>query len=195
MHLSLDASLSACRGDLSPAHLLREAHEHLVDQCPACRREWSAARAATGVEALFPLRASRQAGTLRPLPAERWRWRPSDLTARLELLSRLREERRRARADLARLLRLTPAERQAAFGTARTRLASPALAEMLLEASRERVGADPADAADLAGLASAVLARMPRKRQEAGWARDLGARASARRAEALRLAGAPAAAE
>jgi len=193
MHLSLDASLSVCRGELSPAHLLREAHRHLVEECPDCRREWSAAREATGAETLFPLRSSPGAGGLRPLPAERWRWRPSDLTARLELLSRLREERRRARADLARLLRQTPAGRQETFRTARTRFASPALAEMLLEASRERLPSDTADAANLAGLVPEVLARMPRRQQDAEWARTLAAQATAQRDEALRIAGAPAA--
>jgi len=190
VHLSLDTCLSACRGDLSPGRLLRAAHEHLVEQCPACRREWDVARQATGAEELFPVRRRRPAGAVRPLPKERWRWTPADLTDRLALLSRLREERRRARADLARLLRSTPERRRRAFRFARTRLASPALAEMLLEASRERLRSDPADAADLAGLVAAVLARMPRKRQEADWARDLDARASAQRAEALRVAGA-----
>jgi len=189
MHLSVEGCLCACRGELSSSLLLRSAHEHLLELCPACRREWEAAGRAGGADDLFPSPVPRRSGALRPLPRERWRWRPSDLTARVELLGRLREERRRARADLARLLPLTAEDRQRAFRNARTRLASPALAEMLLTASRERVRADPEDSADLAGLVHAVIARMPRSRQEAPWARNLDVRAIAHRANALRIAG------
>ena len=172
MHLNLEACLAVCRGELSPALLLRSLHEHLIEECPSCRREWLAAVEQTGVTELFPLRSPMARAGIRPLPADPRLISLADVEAREALLSRLLLERRDARKDLAKLLGETPDERRRRIARSKTRFRSPALAEMLVEESRSRESTDPGDAADLAALAPAVLDRVPDDRREA-WEADL----------------------
>jgi len=189
VHLTLETCLAVCRGELSPEVFLRAVHRHLVEVCAGCARQWRAARRVAGGAEPFPAR--RAAGDpleLRPLPAEHRLLRPAHLAARERLLGRLLRERRDARTELARLVAERPAARLRRFERARTGLASAALAEILIEASRERARTDPADAADLASLVPRVLDRAPGGNVEA-WARVLAARAEAHRANALRILG------
>lgn len=172
MHLNLEACLAVCRGEMSPALLLRSLHEHLIEECPDCRREWLAAVEQTGVAELFPLRSPMARAGLRPLPADPRLISLADVEAREALLSRLLLERRDARKDLAKLLDEIPAERRRRIARSKTRYRSPALAEMLVEESRSRESTDPADAADLARLAKVVLDRVPDDRR-AAWKADL----------------------
>ena len=189
MHLTLETCLAVCRGELSPEVFLRSVHRHLVEVCAGCGREWrSASRVSGGIEP-FPVRAAGGDDLeQRPLPEDPRLVRPGHLAARQRLLSRLLRERRDARAELDKLLAETPAARLRRFERARRGLASAALAEMLVEASRERVRTDPADAESLAALVPRVLARAPGGGGE-GWSIVLAARAEAHRANALRVAG------
>ena len=172
MHLNLEACLAVCRGEMSPALLLRSLHEHLIEECPDCRREWLAAVEQTGVTELFPLRSATDRAGIRPLPADPRLISLADVEAREALLSRLLLERRDARKDLAKLLGGTPYERRRRIARSKTRFRSPALAEMLIDESRNRAPSDPAEAADLAALVPVVMDRVPEDRR-AAWEADL----------------------
>ena len=180
-HLPLDACLAVCRGELHPAPLLRRAHRHLLDLCPGCRAEWEAARAAAPDAELFAGPSLHPPG-LRPLPADPRRLLAADVESREELLSRLRLERRRAREDLALLQADPPWERPVRCAAARTRFASPALAELLIEAARTALPGDPDEAASLAGLVSEVLGDVPGR--DTAWWHELSARAEGELARA-----------
>ena len=187
-HLPLDACLGVCRGDLHPAALLQRAHEHLLEVCAGCRAEWGKARAAEPDGELFAGPPLHPPG-LRALPSDPRRLLAEDVAGREALLSRLRLERRRAREDLGLLLSDPPWERPLRCEVARTRFASPALAELLVEAARAALSGDPAEAASLAELVPAVLGDVPGR--ETAWWQALAVRGEAElgRAEAaLRLA-------
>ena len=185
-HLPLDGCLAVCRGDIHPAALLRRAHGHLLETCPRCRAEWNAARDAEPDGELFVGPSLGPPG-LRGLPADSRRLLAADVASLEALLSRLRLERRRAREDLGLLLAAPPWERPSRCRAARTRFASAALAELLVEAARAALPADSGEAASLAELVPDVLDHVPGR--ETVWWRELAARGEVCRAEALRAGG------
>jgi len=188
MHLTVENCLALIRGELSPQLFMRTLHRHLIDACPECKEEWLAASEELGISEPFPIRARSAEPALRPLPKDPRLILPSDIEAREQLLARLLAERREARKELKRLLADSPAERRRRFARARVGLSSPALAEMLVDESRELAEEVPAEAADLAGLVPLVLARA-RGGDSEPWAAALAALAEAHRANALRLGG------
>ncbi|HEX2251724.1 MAG TPA: hypothetical protein VHQ65_00480, partial [Thermoanaerobaculia bacterium] len=103
-------------------------------------------------------------------------------------VAELKRVRRQAREDLRELVALAPAARLRRIVNSRTRFRSRALAELLLEESRERVRNDPRLAAELAELVPHVLLWTPGA-VEQDWARELDLLARARRGNALRVAG------
>jgi len=189
VHLSLDLYLLVLHGALPPEPWVREAHGHLLEVCPECREEWTTSRGGDRSTARPALAAPPPPiHPPDPLPADDEEISLADLDRRAEHHSTVLLNRRRAQEDLDRLLALPPAERVPRIETAQTRYRSRALAELLIDASRERARTDPAEAANLAALVPAVLHWMPDP-GPADWPRALLARAKAHRANALREGG------
>lgn len=105
-----------------------------------------------------------------------------------EDVARLRAHRRRVTIEMSRLRTTPRAARQDRVLSAKTRFASRALAQRLLEESRGCVRTDPEEAESFASLVPLVLARFLGPDGPA-WARMLAVRAEAHRANALRVAG------
>lgn len=176
MHLSLDLYLLVLHGSLPPEEWARVAQAHLLELCPECRTEWTTSQG--GRPPLDPpALADREAAspTLTPpapLPDDDDEISLAGLDHRREHYSAVLLNRRRAQEDLDHLLALPPEDRLTRIETAQTRYRSRALAELLVEASRERAPTDPAEAADLAALVPAVLRWMPDPGQ-AAWPEEL----------------------
>jgi tetratricopeptide (TPR) repeat protein len=183
-HLSLDVATMVLDGELPARVLVQILYDHVKELCPKCRQ---ALEAVQGTPAAAAARAGERpaaaAGPEQYLAA-------IDAAGRRvgERLSAAEEERRRARRDLATLRRLPPAERQRRIRAARSRFRSRALAELLVEASRQTARNDPAEAAALAGLVPIVLAHVTCPVDRAA-APSLVVLALAHRANALRVAG------
>lgn len=191
-HIDLDLALQVLQGELPPGALLRMLLEHLKELCPECR---------STLEILQPTGEEGEASVLEPpepppLPAGR----EAELELRyaaafgkagrdaVDLAEGIRRERSRARRDLRDLRALPPCEREARIVGARSRFRSRALAELLVETSRELVRHDPAEAESLAELVPAVILWTPRA-LEHPWSHLLHVRALAHRANAQRVAG------
>lgn len=163
------------RGEMTPEALKRLFREHALELCPVCDGELEAYADSKRVHDL----------TLRIA------------VALLELIEgafdRLEEE---ARAQLAELMRLPAEERQGRVARARKRFRNPLLADLLVEASRQRVFADPREAAALAGLAFEVALRIEcPPSADVDVAHEPMTRALAHQANALRAGGDPRAAD
>ena len=197
-HLKAHHYVLVRRLEVDPRVLTRRLHDHLLEVCPDCRREW--ARLEPQQPALR--RSLAEVGWTRPTatgpPAAsspppqtspRLVSAFSEEARRLDAAARhLAADRRRARRELRDLLAVAPEQRRRRIETARTRFRSRALAELLLEECRRRVDADPAGAEELAALVPVVLHWMPAA-GDAAWPLALAARARARAADARRAAG------
>jgi hypothetical protein len=195
-HLDLELLQAVLDGDVPPKALLRHLLDHLGEVCPDC------------AEALATLKqghvaASREAGTppaprgpengahgaVTTLPDPRFVGvldRAQNTAA--EWTKKVRQEQRRARADLRELRGLPRDERPQRIEHARSRYRSRSLAELLIEESRRVVREDPAEAQSLASLVEVVLLWMPGAHGE-DWARELAVTARAWEANALRVGG------
>lgn len=186
MHVSLDDYFLVLRGVLPIELLLQQAHRHLMEICPTCRKEWD------GQPTFAPPTIADGAWTLEGLAA---RQPPADRDFDITLYevegrrrSRMRTLRRLAREDLVRLRR-HPLERWPEVVTNATkRYRSHPFLLLLLEEARAVVRNDPREAATLAKLVPLILAQSP-ERAAQPWAWDVRARAVAHQANALRVAG------
>ena len=197
-HLKAHHYVLVRRLEIDPRVLTRRLHDHLLEVCPDCRREW--ARLEPQQPALR--RSLAEAGWTRrrtptdpaaacspPDASPRLVSAFSDEARRLDAAARhLAADRRRARRELRDLLAVAPEHRRQRIETARTRFRSRGLAELLLEECRRGVDADPAGAEELAALVPVVLHWMPAA-GDAAWPLALAARARACAADARRAAG------
>jgi len=187
-HIDLDLVFLVLDGQLPPSVLLRAAYEHLKELCPECSETLGFVRQAEPRLFRDPAAASPDTPALERFEpryaaafdaaAERARER-----ARL-----VEEERKRARQDLRKLLELAPEEREPKIVNARSRYRSRALAELLLEESRQLTRLDPAEAGNLAALARTVVLWTPGALNHT-WSEVIQARSMALRANAARVAG------
>lgn len=183
-HLSFDVAAMVLGGGLPPRVLVQILYDHVKELCPKCRRALEAVQGTPVALAARP--GARPAAAADP---EQYMAAIDAAGQRVaERLGAAEEERRRARRDLAALRALPPEERAPRIGAARTRFRSRALAELLLEASRETARQDPAEAIALADLVPIVLDRVTCPIERAT-APSLVVLALARRANALRVAG------
>lgn len=181
-HLSLDVATMVLEGELPPRVLVQILYDHVKELCPKCREALEAVQDA-------PARPGRLPATATGTGPEQYLAAIDAAGRRVgERLGAIEEERRRARRDLSTLRALPPEERQSRIRSARSRFRSRALAELLVEASRETARNDPAEAVDLAGLVPVVLARVTCPIDRAA-APSLVVLALAQRANALRIAG------
>lgn len=176
-HLSLDVATMVLEGELPPRVLVRILYDHIKELCPECRE---ALETVQGMPVRHPHHHRQPAAVRR----EQY---DAAMGSVGEKLRAAEAERRRARRDLAELRALAPAERERRIAAARTRFRSRALGELLIEASRETVRRDPAEAAALAALVPRVISRLAAA--DAAAAAPLAARALAHRANALRVGG------
>ena len=197
-HLKAHHYVLVRRLEIDPRVLTRRLHDHLLEVCPDCRREW--ARLEPQQPALR--RSLAEAGWTRrrtttdpsaacspPDASPRLVSAFSEEARRLDAAARhLAADRRRARRELRDLLAVAPEHRRQRIETARTRFRSRGLAELLLEECRRGVDADPAGAEELAALVPVVLHWMPAA-GDAAWPLALAARARACAADARRAAG------
>ena len=196
-HVDLALLQAVVDGSLPPKMLLRRLLDHLSELCPECGeaiaavREGSVSKEQEAGQPVLPDRAA---------PAQEDRSVPSLPDPRFvgvldriqdnasEWTKRVRREQRRARADLQELRGLRPAARVQRVEQARSRFRSRSLAELLVEESRRVVREDPAEAQSFASLAQLVLLWTPGAIDQE-WAQELGVKASAWGANALRVAG------
>lgn len=181
-HLGKELYRLVLTGHLPPRTLARVLHDHLLEVCHRCAREWRAVAPRVAAAAERP-------GTATGASAGE-----AGVEELARQARRVRLARRWAREDLVKLL-ATPAERwPAMIEGARTRFRSRAVVELVVEHARELTRAEPRRAVELLELVPRLLLWTPGG-QEAPWGRSLAARADARRANALRVAGDLAAAE
>lgn len=185
MHVTVDLLLMVIDGQLPPAVLVRVLHEHLLEICDECRREWEAY--SHGHDSPFAF-TGRSAPLFRPLPEDPDEWTLEDIGAYERLVQRIQEVSRVARDEIAELQTLPPEDWIPHVEAHPGRFDSRALAEHLLEASRDSLPEDPRKAHHLAVLVPTVLDRIP-DAATAPWCTDLHASALAHRAEALRHTG------
>jgi tetratricopeptide (TPR) repeat protein len=180
-HLSLDLATMVLEGELPPRVLVRVLYEHIKELCPECREALETVQG-------MPVHRHRAPAASPPEGPHHYHAAISQVGRHLgERLRSVEQERRRARRDCTELLALPAAERPRRVAAARTRFRSRALAERLVEASRETVRRDPAEAAAIAELVPLVLARLTAA--EAAGAASLDVLARAHRANALRVSG------
>ena len=186
MHVRLSHYLLVLRGVLPGELLLQQAHRHLLDLCPACRKEWDG-RPPFESASEIDLAANTDAlVALRPPPERHFSLSHYDETLRRQ--SRLRAIARRAREDLSRLRRKPLETWPDVVRNATKRYRSRAFLLLLVEESRARVRNAPHEAAALVALVPIALDRSP-ERAALPWARVLRMRAAAHHANALRVAG------
>ena len=187
-HIDIDLVFLVLEGQLPPSVLLRTAYEHLKELCPQCAETLAFARQSESRLFRDPQAPARPAP-----PAERFepRYAAAFDAAGVRARERARMvevERKRARHDLRRLLDLAPEERESKIVNARTRFRTRALAELLLEESRQLTRLDPGEAAGLAGLARTVVLWTPGALAHT-WSEVIQARAMALAANARRVGG------
>lgn len=154
-HLSLDVATMVLEGDLPPRVLVRILYDHVKELCPVCREALEA------VQGLGPGPAAARRTEAAPACPEQYHAAIAGVRDRLaESLRAAEDERRQARRDLAVLRGLPADRREARVAAARTRFRSRALAELLIETSRETVRRDAQEAAALAALAATVGERL-----------------------------------
>lgn len=186
-HLRTEHYVRAGQFPGGPAELARRTHDHLVDTCPQCAAEWQ--RLGRWQDAyLDELDRIRLPDGLAEVPLDHLSGEQDVVDAEEEDARRRRRDRRRICEEKWELLRTPPQERIAKVTRARSRFRSLFLAEMLIDECRQLVLTDPAEARSIVELVPHVLA----------WTADdfsvpyapvLLARASAHRANALRIAG------
>lgn len=153
-----------------------EVLEHLAEECPACRAE---------IETVLRtpvLRLPQKSGRLHesfPKAIEQARSKHATWS-RFRMI---------AQAEAAELVKLPPDFRRSRILRAHTRFRNPALVDLLLEESKKQMPRDPREAYDLADCAHAVALRLPDRDVPHTMAITLLARATAYRANALRVQG------
>jgi tetratricopeptide (TPR) repeat protein len=187
-HLRFEDYLAVLQGERSFSTIDRRAHQHLLDLCPDCRGEW------------HRFDTTAQGGELVAVPGDPQLPVPPNLAAderhvsltTVDVVDRLlvlsREAARFAREDLNRLLRLPVDAWAQRVAAARTRFRSRAFAELLIEESRRRVRTAAEEAVALTELVPIALSRL-RTSGDRPWSQALRLRATAHRANALRVAG------
>lgn len=170
-HLTRDLLEAMAEGGPVPEALLRHMTRHLVEMCPQCR----------GGYRDFVTRATRSG---KPTP---------DAAPTLAVLGRwnrdLAELRRAGEEDFAELIALPRGERRERLCRSPRRFRSPLLAELLLEESRKRLLAEPVEAHELAQLAIDAALRIDARSLGSDLPTELVVRATAHRANALRVLG------
>lgn len=168
--------------------LPRRVHHHLVRVCTTCGEAWL--RLSFILRDAYRRLLSAPLTTGGPAPPHRddLSASPAAAEALAERAADLRTLRRRAKQQLSEL-RTTPAHRRAGkvLGASK-RFRSHLLAELLIAEARATVRNDPAEAESFAALVAHVLAWAGGPGEPA-WATLLLARATAQRANALRVAG------
>jgi len=193
-HLTFAHYMAVLHGELPPALLHHQAHQHVLADCPGCRQSWAAALdhepGSGDVETHLGQVGARGAEweRLLDLPEDSRALSLAHVERAEGLEARVRQEERTARKDLWRLSRLPLEAWPDRVANARTRMRSRAFAHLLIEESRRRVKTAPREAAALAALVRPALDRR-QGRLSLPWARTLLARAMAHRANALRVAG------
>lgn len=187
MHLHLDHLHLLTQEPRFAEAFVEALHRHMLEACTRCRVEWeaiSSARPEEPVDAPPPV-----AARPRPqrLPTDEHLFSLEHLNQRKKHLAMRREMRRRESKDLKKLLDQAPGERAAMIERSRTRYQSRMLAELLLEACREHVHADPAAAREVASLVPQVVERIPGKCE--AWRFDLVSLAEAHQANTHRVGG------
>jgi len=177
-HLTLDEYWEALRGKRSFGQLARQAHEHLVDTCPACSEAWRNGRGAPVEGTGGPGAPALEDNVPPALPEDERAVGLADLERTERLLVQSREVARRAREDLKLLLAMPRDERRQRVERARTRMRSRAFVELLVAEAEERLAHSADEAAHLASLVFPALDRRE-GRVERPWARELVARADA----------------
>lgn len=202
MHLGLDLYLLALRRLVPAGELVRLAHRHLLDACPACHLEHRIDRQSKedeeagegGFTAIPPQPPASQLGPLPPLPEDDRHLGARHLERRLPVLEEIRGRREVNRRHLRHLLSRPPETWVDEVEAAHSRYRSPSFAELLLEESRRTVRRRPDLAFRLAALVPVVLHWIP-ETGDTPWAAGLRVRAVAWQANALRVAGDLAAAQ
>lgn len=195
-HLDVELLQAVLDGDVPPKALLRHLLAHLGELCPDCAEAMATLRqgqavvdreAGTPPAAQRPQDGGRHAVTTLPDPRFVGVLDRAQKTA-AAWTKKVRQEQRRARADLRELRRLPREERPQKIENARSRFRSRSLAELLIEESRRVVREAPAEAQSLASLVETVLLWTPGALGE-DWARELAVTARAWEANALRVGG------
>src|SRR5579885_550717 len=144
IHITRELLRAAARGELPPRLLLQIGAGHLMTLCPHCKREieeWQKERGAGAFD-------YSQVFQVLPKVIE-------------EQAPRIIRDRRVAGKDLKTLLALPKEKRAARIRQAHGHFRSGALAELLIEESRNRVQSDAEDAFHLAELARVVVHHAP----------------------------------
>ncbi len=190
-HIDLELLSLVVEGHLPPKTLLRAILAHLGEVCPECGETLALLRG-DGHGDLLEAEAD---ATTADAPAENALPDPRSVTSLRPAengaagwVQRVREERRRARKDLAVLLALPAEQREERVVRARSRFRSRAFAELLLERCRREVHQNAVEAINLAELVPVVVLWTPGA-LDRSWGRVLRVRAEAWRGNALRVAG------
>jgi hypothetical protein len=196
-HLDLDLLQGVLDGDVPPKTLLRRLLDHLGELCPECGEAVASLRQGSVVlerESGSPPApqpredvGAARAVTILPDPRFVGALDRAQITA-ADWTKKVRREQRCARTDLRELRRLPPERRAERVEHARSRFRSRALADLLVGESRRVVREDPAEAQSLAALVEVVLLWTPGALGQ-DWAREVGLRARAWEANAMRVAG------
>jgi tetratricopeptide (TPR) repeat protein len=195
-HVDFEFLNQFIRGEMPVEAVLRTLLAHLAERCPECRAGLSVLvdEVAVAAEALAADRSQGEpvcdlAGLRAALPDPRFVGSLDKLdTEAADWARRVRAEKKRARADLRALRRLPQEARAERIRSARSRFRSRAFAELLLAEARRLCRAEPLEAAALAELVPVALLWIPGAEGQL-WSRTVALRASAWRANALRVAG------
>lgn len=184
-HVTPELIARVAERSASLAELFVRVYDHLLEVCPECARavedfeeeRRALLRSREGAPPAGELGATRDLVRVRARVAEEQR--------------RLESTVPRARAELEELLSLDRDRRLGHIRSHRVgrdedRFANPVLANLLLERSRQQLGADLEEAENLAGLAEEVAFRLAANRYPRSLATDLRTRALAHRANARR---------
>jgi len=190
-HVPAEHHVRTERGLQPPGVVAILQHRHVEDVCPQCRQAWEALSTDDRrrlLAALADLPPAASEPPLGPPVAAHLPALSPDVAEEERRVERQRRIRKQAMLDLWRLRRLPPERREERILRANKRFRTRALAELLLEASRDAVRTDPAEAESLASLVPVVLRETPGA-LDRPWARALALRGHAHQANAIRVSG------
>ena len=176
-------------GRLAAGRLARLVHQHVLEGCPVCRQEWErlVSRQPEIRRMLSELAQATGDGAATSPPNYDSAFGVA--AKRVEAEARqLKEDRRRARRELRRLLAVAPERWSEKVYSARRSYRSRAFAELLVEEARRRVRERPRLARQLAELVAEVLHWIPGAESKE-WAAELTALARGQVGNALRVEG------